>query len=106
MLVLAHRPFATLHPYAELGPIFLCSDECAAHTASDEPALLKKAPQFLLKAYGTNDRIIYGAGQITPQDEVRSYAETLLSRPDVAYVDLRSARNNCFLARITRDAPD
>ena len=26
MLILAHRPFATLHPYAEAGPIILCAD--------------------------------------------------------------------------------
>lgn len=28
MLVMAHRPFPTLQPYAELGPIFLCADAC------------------------------------------------------------------------------
>jgi Protein of unknown function (DUF1203) len=28
MLILAHRPFTSLQPYAELGPIFLCADPC------------------------------------------------------------------------------
>ena len=28
MLVLAHRPFPALQPYAEVGPIFLCADAC------------------------------------------------------------------------------
>lgn len=30
MLVLAHRPFPALQPYAETGPIFLCAAPCAA----------------------------------------------------------------------------
>ncbi|MEZ5754860.1 MAG: DUF1203 domain-containing protein [Paracoccaceae bacterium] len=30
MLVLAHRPFGALQPYAETGPIFLCADPCEA----------------------------------------------------------------------------
>ena len=30
-MVLAYRPFATVQPYAETGPIFLCKEECAAH---------------------------------------------------------------------------
>ena len=29
MLILSHRPFAGLHPYAETGPIFLCAGPCA-----------------------------------------------------------------------------
>ncbi len=28
MLILAYRPFDSLHPYAETGPIFLCAGEC------------------------------------------------------------------------------
>jgi len=29
MLILAHRPFPDLQPYAETGPIFLCADTCS-----------------------------------------------------------------------------
>ena len=28
MLIFAARPFQSLHPYAELGPVFLCADDC------------------------------------------------------------------------------
>ena len=27
MLIVGYRPFPDLHPYAEVGPIFLCADE-------------------------------------------------------------------------------
>ena len=35
-----------------------------------------------------------------PCDAVEAYAEEVLARPEVAYIDVRSARNNCFQTRI------
>lgn len=100
-LVLAARPFPTLQPYAELGPIFLCAKDCAPWTGQGVPPILRTSPDYLLKAYDNADRIIYGTGRITDCDDVPEYAAQLLSRGDVAYVDVRSARNNCFQTRIT-----
>jgi hypothetical protein len=101
MLVLAYRPFATLQPYAETGPVFLCSDACAP-AGTDLPDVLV-SPAYLLKAYGADERIIYGTGQTTPIEQVHSYAKALLERDDVAFVDLRSAVNNCWQCRISRN---
>jgi len=105
MLIMAARPFPDLQPYAETGPIFLCAD-CAPYggpdTGQDLPPVLADRRECLLKAYGADNRIIYGTGQITPTSEVNSYAEHLLSDPKVAYVDARSATNNCFTLRIKR----
>lgn len=103
MLILAARPFPDLQPYAETGPIFLCANTCKAHTGSDFPPILATSPDFLLKGYDRDNRIIYGTGAITPKNDVEGVAERLLARDDLAYVDVRSARNNCFLTRITRD---
>jgi len=36
-------------------------------------------------------------------DDPVARAEDLLARPEIAFVDVRSARNNCFQARIRRD---
>ena len=102
VLVLAWRPFATAHPYAETGPIFLCAEDCASGAGADLPASLTASPDFLVKAYSANEHIIYGTGGVIPATEIPARAETLLSDPRVAFVDVRSARNNCFLARITR----
>ena len=103
MLICALRPFGALQPYAETGPIFLCADECTPHDPATQPAVLTLSPDYLLKGYGRDERIVYGSGRITPQAEVAAHAAALLSRGDVAYVDVRSARNNCYLTRITRD---
>ncbi|WP_146344029.1 DUF1203 domain-containing protein [Falsiphaeobacter marinintestinus] len=100
MLVLAARPFPELQPYAETGPIFLCAD-CAAWAGQGAPEILTTSPDYLLKGYNSENRIVYGTGKIVPQVELVPYAETLLSDPQIAYVDVRSSRNNCFLTRIT-----
>ena len=102
MLILAHRPIAKLHPSAETGPIFLCARDCAPWQGAGLPPILNASPDYLLKAYGSDERIIYGTGRVTPKDQVAEYAAELLVRDGVAFVDLRSARNNCFQIRIRR----
>ncbi len=105
MLIFAARPFTALHPYAECGPVFLCEEDCDAWQHDGLPPILTTSPDYLMKAYSIDERIIYGTGAITPTAEITSYANTLFARDDVAYIDVRSARNNCFLTRTCRDAP-
>ncbi len=102
MLICAARPFVGLHPYAETGPIFLCAHECTPYHGAKVPPVLETSPDYLVKAYDVTDRIIYGTGQITPKDQIAGYAGSLFERDGVAYVDIRSARNNCFLTRIVQ----
>jgi hypothetical protein len=99
MLVLAHRPFPTLQPYAELGPIFLCADACAAGGGIEMPQMLDSA-DYILRGYGADDRIVYGTGAVVPRARIVTEAEARLVDPRVAYVHVRSARNNCFQVRI------
>jgi Protein of unknown function (DUF1203) len=100
-LVLAHRPFPAPQPYAELGPIFLCANPCAAGGGVDLPEVLN-SPDFIVRGYSAADRIIYGTGGVIPTDRITARAEDLLTDPAVAYVHVRSARNNCYQVRIDR----
>ena len=102
-LILAHRPFPAPQPYAEVGPIFLCEDDCEPWAGEGVPPILTTSPDYLLKGYTADHRIRYGTGRITPAAELEGYAELLLGEADVAFVDVRSARNNCFQVRIMRD---
>ena len=101
MLILAARPFPAPQAYAETGPIFLCADSCAPWSGTGVPEILTTAPDYLLKGYGADHRIVYGTGKVVPADQLPAYAARLLQAPRIAYVDVRSSRNNCFQARIT-----
>lgn len=101
MLILAYRPFDELQPYAETGPIFLCADACKPWAGDGPPPMLDSA-DYLLKGYTADQRIRYGTGKIVAKDEVTAYAEALLERADISFVDVRSARNNCFQTRIVK----
>ncbi|MCF2904877.1 DUF1203 domain-containing protein [Octadecabacter sp. CECT 8868] len=99
-LIASHKPFESTQPYSEIGPIFLCANPCMAPSGVDAE-VLTASPQYLLKAYSSDERIIYGTGAVTPAQDLEDYAMTLFERDDVAFVDVRSAVNNCWLARIT-----
>ena len=102
MLILAHRPFATAQPYAETGPIFLCAAPCPRHDSAELPEVLTRSPDYLIKGYTAQDRIVYGTGIVIPQAQMMQQAGTILADDRVAYVHIRSARNNCYQARIDR----
>jgi Protein of unknown function (DUF1203) len=101
MLILAHRPFPALQPYAELGPIFLCADPCEAGGGAERPEMLA-SPDYIVRGYGMDDRIVYGTGGVTPTEAIPARAEALFADPSVAYLHVRSARNNCYQVRIER----
>ncbi|MBC2834166.1 DUF1203 domain-containing protein [Paragemmobacter straminiformis] len=101
MLVLAHRPFGSLQPYAETGPIFLCAAPCEAGGGEGMPEVLS-SPDYIVRGYGPDERIVYGTGAVVPTQSIPARAAELLGRGDVACVHVRSARNNCFQLRIER----
>jgi hypothetical protein len=99
-LILAHRPFATKNPYAETGPIFLCAEDCApAPSRPDTPEMLASS-HYIVRGYCSDERIVYGTGKVVPTDDIAAEAGALLDRPGIAFVDVRSASNNCFQCRI------
>ncbi len=100
-LVLAHRPFPEAQPYAETGPIFIHAEACDRHAEGhDVPALFLSRERLLIRGYGGEDRIVYGTGQVVPSAEIGAVARSLLAAPEVAYLHLRSASNNCYQCRI------
>ncbi|OCJ03675.1 hypothetical protein A6U87_17175 [Rhizobium sp. AC44/96] len=103
VLVFAYRPFPELQPYAETGPVFLHKQHCERYAADEVlPPVLSTSRDFIVRGYGANNRIVYGTGAVTPIADIPAYASTLLDRADIAYVHVRSARNNCYQCRIDR----
>ena len=102
-LILAHRPFPDLQPYAELGPIFLHAEACRRHNPGDgRPEILINRPTALIKGYQDNDRIKYGTGRIVETKDMAAHAAEIFQDPDVTYIHVRSALNNCCTCRIDR----
>jgi Protein of unknown function (DUF1203) len=101
VLILAHRPFTRVQPYAEVGPIFLCGEECEAGGGAALPGFLA-SPQYILRGYSADERIIYGTGAVVPAADIPDRAAALFENPDVAFAHVRSASNNCFHCRIER----
>ena len=102
-LILALRPFPDLHPYAELGPVFLHADACAAyHPDGTLPAVLENRKTALIKGYSDDNRIKYGTGQIVETGAIPAAAADIFKDPEIAYIHVRSAQNNCYTCRIDR----
>lgn len=102
-LILAYRPFPALQPYAETGPIFLHAEPCERAPETDVlPELFRATTSYILRGYGYDDRIVYGTGAVTPTHEICNRAHELLRRKDIAYLHMRSAKNNCYQCRIDR----
>ena len=100
-IILAHRPFPTPQPYAEVGPIFLHADGCDRYDgAAGVPPMFLGWQALLLRGYGNDDRIVYGTGAVVPVAEIADASAAILERPDIAYVHVRSSTNNCFQCRI------
>jgi hypothetical protein len=104
MLILAHRPFPAPQPYAELGPIFLCADPatCQAPEPSNTLPEVLASPEYIVRGYSCDHRIVYGTGAVVPTDRIADEAGARLADARVAYVHVRSARNNCYQVRIDR----
>ena len=102
MLILSHRPFPAPQPYAEMGLIFLCTEGCQAGGGEAVPEILA-SPEYILRGYSDRDRIIYGTGAVVSTGRLAEEAGPRFADPGVAYLHVRSARNNCFQVRIERD---
>ncbi|MHA1127595.1 MAG: DUF1203 domain-containing protein [Alphaproteobacteria bacterium] len=103
MLILAYRPFPADQPYAEVGPIFLCGDECERFEVSDTlPPILQTSPDYLIKGYSADDRIVYGTGIVIAPEKLITASEAIFTDASVSYIHVRSARNNCYQCKITR----
>ncbi len=100
-LVLAHRPFATSQPYAEVGPIFLHKEACPRYDGDALPAWFDFMDPALVRGYGADDWIRYETGDVVPGTELAAACRRILADATIAYVHIRS-KYNCFQCRVER----
>ncbi|MEX3011321.1 DUF1203 domain-containing protein [Hoeflea sp. TYP-13] len=106
MLVLGHRPFGSVQPYAEMGPIFLCADACERNEeTSNLPVVIETRPRFIVRGYTADERIRYGTGDVVETEDIIEACEARFEDPEIAFIHVRSASNNCFYCRVERARP-
>ena len=66
------------------------------------PEVLGVSPEYLIKGYTADQRIKYGTGAIVPVAKTTDRLKELFSDAEVSFVDVRSAKNNCWLTRVKR----
>jgi hypothetical protein len=112
-LILAYRPFASLHPYAETGPIFLHGSGhgsergsphgpgCTRYDAGHPPAWFEFLEPAIVRGYDRNDWIRYDTGAAVAGRDLAAVSKSILSDETVAYVHVRS-KFGCFQCRVDR----
>jgi hypothetical protein len=99
-LIAAWRPFTELHAYAETGPVFIHAHSCTPDdTASQELPAFLSSPDYILRGYDSDERIVYGTGGVITRESIPTRVQELLRQPEVKAVHIRSSRNNCYHCR-------
>ena len=102
LLLLAYSPFPAPGPYSEVGPIFICADDCPAYRETGRLPHIVTDRLVTVRAYDGADEIIYGTADVVEGAQAQGLVDRLLARPDTAYVHIRTARNGCFLCEVRR----
>ena len=72
-LVLSFRPFPAPQPYAEQGPIFLHARACNKHESDRVVPEMLESPEYIVRGYDSNDRIVYGTGKVIATKQIPNY---------------------------------
>ena len=105
MLVIGYCPFPEPQPYAETGPIFLHAKQCSSYqNVYEMPEMFTRDSDSLMivRGYGDNNRIQYGAMAVTRVGELETRCDDLFDGDEVAYLHVRYGTTNCYQFRVER----
>lgn len=105
-LIVAHRPFESVQPYAETGPIFIHADPCERASPDIHLPDMLSSDRYIVRGYDAEERIVYGTGDVVATEDIPSVSENLLKRDNVEFIHVRSAQNNCFQCRVEDNSVD
>lgn len=103
MLILSHRPFQAAQPYAEQGPIFLHAEPCERFEETPQPPTnFLERDYLMIRGYTGDERIKYGTGKVVDTGALVEGCRAILEDPEIEYIHVRSASNNCYQCRVER----
>jgi hypothetical protein len=95
--LISYAPFTEISPWREVGPVWVHADRCAGYPDPRSfPEPFRRGPR-LLRTYHADGTLDYDHIELVPDGaDVESAVRTLLARPEVAEVHLRSVLPQCF----------
>lgn len=103
MLLLAYRPFETLQPYAELGPIVLRAGSCTAWQSNGEiPSIISERETIIIRGYDKNERIVGDTSRVIATMQFEQECRKTFDDPLVRTIHVRSSSNNCYFCKVVR----
>lgn len=104
MLIIAHRPFESVQPYAEQGPIFLHEEQCLRYKENrTPPKMFLEQEHYLIRGYTSDERIKYGTGKVIKTSSMADECAAILADIEIKFIHVRSASNNCYQCRVERN---
>jgi Protein of unknown function (DUF1203) len=99
LLLLTFRHHDTTSPYRAEGPIFVREKAVTAYDSNTAPPVFR-GRTLSVRAYDAAGMMV--AADVTDGGDAETLCETLLARPDVAYLHVHNAKPGCFAARVER----
>ena len=100
MILIGHSPFTRPGPFREVGPIFICAEDCARYATPECLPDVVRNRLVQLRAYSATEEILYDHSTLLQGTEVEAALPPVFDDPRVAFVHLRSGLNGCFLCQV------
>jgi hypothetical protein len=99
--LIAHRPFGSGGPFAEVGPVYVHAERCPGYQERHAyPAGFRHRAQ-VFRAYGHDGTIV--DAEMAAGDDAEDAIGRLLARPEVAFLHSRNVLYGCYMFAIERD---
>ena len=100
VMLLAHSPFTSSGPYAEVGPIFIHSQACDQYPSPDFFPDDFSNRRMVLRAYSVAGEI--ADAQVCEPGEHNDVIDRLFENSEVEFIHARNVAYGCYLFRIDR----
>ena len=100
VLLVSYSPFASSHPYAEVGPVFIHESECLPYSETSSYPAEFPHDAVVLRAYDADEAIEDAA--FVGKRPVEEVISELFSNPRVRTIHARNSTWGCFMFRIDR----
>ncbi|MEW6129363.1 MAG: DUF1203 domain-containing protein [Acidobacteriota bacterium] len=100
VILMAHQPFLSRQPYAEVGPVFIHERSCEPYADINNYPPEFPRREVVLRAYNAEDRIV--DAQAVRARQVEEVIAEMFTNSEIAYLHARNLGYGCYMFRIER----